>query len=164
MLQGEDRRSDMVGLALCGSLTLITYLGPETVAERVKILPPCYQAYFHIGFCLWWTLQAAGVPFSAYARSLLELWCARIICRLGMLGTVPICLAMHSNSSLSLGVVGVNGLTIVFVYLALGIHNKPWLYFLLAVASSVHFGSFLLVRFLNHAVTQANVFYLTLCS
>jgi len=84
-----------------------------------------------------------------------------------MLGTVSVCLAMHSNSALSLGVghfedllyvvlAGVNGLTIVFVYLALGIHNKPCLYCLLFVASLVHSGSFLLVRLLNHAVRQAN--------
>jgi hypothetical protein len=164
----------MVGLALCGSLTLITYLGPETVAERVKILPPCYQAYFHIGFCLWWTLQAAGVPFSAYERSLLELRCAQIICRLGMLGTVPICLAMHSNSALSLGVGHFEDPLcrscrrewINHSLRVLGFGNPQQILplFLLCVASLVHFGSFLLVRLLNHAITQANVFYLALCS
>lgn len=89
MLQGEDKRFGMASFALFGSLTLITYLGPDTVAERVKLMPPEFQLGFHIALCVWWTVQSAGVPYSAYARSDLELWAAQMICRLGMLGAVP---------------------------------------------------------------------------
>jgi hypothetical protein len=76
----------MASLALQGSLTMITYLGPNIVAESVKNLSKSFRWWSNLGLCSWWTLQAAGVPFSAYARSLLELWLLQILCRLGVLG------------------------------------------------------------------------------
>jgi hypothetical protein len=86
MLQGDGRRYAMASLALQGSLTMITYLGPNIVAESVKNLSKSFRWWSNLGLCSWWTLQAAGVPFSAYARSLLELWLLQILFRLGVLG------------------------------------------------------------------------------
>lgn len=157
----------MAAFVLYGSLTLITYLGPDTVAERVKLLSPTIRICFHAGLCLWLILQAAGVPFSAYAKSVPELRCVQMLCHLGMLGAVPSCLAMHSGSLvLAIGLfltiihvvlAGVNGLTLVLAYLALGIHNKGALIFWLISASVIHFISFALVCLLNLAVTHAHV-------
>lgn len=76
----------MTAYALYGSVTLITYLGPENVTKSVKGLSLCFRKSFHISFSLWWTLQAVGVPVSAYARSLTELHCSQLLCRLGVLG------------------------------------------------------------------------------
>lgn len=109
MLQREEKASDMTGFALCGSLALTQYLGPDTVAERVKLLPKEFRCWFHAGLCLWWILQSAGMTCSTYAQHLKELQCVRILCRLGILGAVPTWLAMRSIPALRLAIVISNG-------------------------------------------------------
>lgn len=80
---------------------------------------------------------------------------------------IPSCLAIRSGSLvLAIGLfltiiyvvlAGVNGFTLVFAYLALGIHNKGALLFWLISASLIHFISFMKVCLLNLEVTHAHV-------
>ncbi|CAO1942616.1 unnamed protein product [Urochloa humidicola] len=116
--QGDDKRSGMASFALSGSLTLITYLGPEKVAESVKKLSQCFRWGLNIVICLWWTLEAVGIPCSAYARTLQELRILQILSRLGMLG--------------------INLFVIFFLNLALDYEDDALLWALLLFALLIH--------------------------
>jgi hypothetical protein len=59
----------MASFVLTGSLVLITYVGPNTIAERVGILPKTFRLCFHGGLCIWWILQSTDMICSAYAVS-----------------------------------------------------------------------------------------------
>ncbi|CAO2182064.1 unnamed protein product [Urochloa humidicola] len=120
--QGDDKRSAMALFALGASLTMITNL--EKVADSVNKLSQCFRWRFNIVICLWWTLLAVGVPRSAYARTLRELRCLQILCRIGMLG--------------------VNLFVIFFLNLSLDYDDEALLWVLLISALLLH--SFFFVR------------------